>query len=62
MFVLSTFGYHLYGITDHPHRYILLFIKVLFLILPNFKNNCFIFLYFYFLYLYLYLFILKYYT
>ncbi|KAK8798235.1 hypothetical protein WA588_003320 [Blastocystis sp. NMH] len=27
--VLSVFGYHLYGITDHPHRYILFFIKKL---------------------------------
>lgn len=36
MFVLSTFGYHLYGITDHPHRYILFFIKVS---VSRFTNN-----------------------
>ncbi|KAK8823626.1 hypothetical protein WA577_002545 [Blastocystis sp. JDR] len=27
--VLSAFGYHLYGVVDHPHRYILFFIKKL---------------------------------
>ncbi|KAK8797989.1 hypothetical protein WA171_005517 [Blastocystis sp. BT1] len=27
--ILSAFGYHLYGVIDHPHRYILFFIKKL---------------------------------
>ena len=26
--ILSVFGYHFYGITDHPHKFVLFFIKV----------------------------------
>lgn len=33
--MLSAFGYHLYGIVDHPHRYILFFIKVIHIPFPE---------------------------